>query len=118
LVELRTEHRQRRDAMMSALERHGAKGLLQWAVPDGGLYLWCRLGGRLKASNVQSRALVESVAFVKGEAFYVDQAGERELRLCFSSLPPNRADDIARRLLRAIAAAKRDTAPSQLVAIV
>jgi hypothetical protein len=34
-------------------------------------------------------------------------------------VPPNRADDIAKRLLRAIAAAKRDTAPSsQLVAIV
>jgi 2-aminoadipate transaminase len=105
--------------MMSALERHGANGLLQWAVPDGGLYLWCRLGGRLKASNVQSRALAESVAFVKGEAFYVDQAGERELRLCFSSVAPNRVDDIAKRLMRAIAAAKRDTAPSsQLVAIV
>jgi DNA-binding transcriptional MocR family regulator len=119
LVELRTEHRRRRDAMMSALERHGANGLLQWAVPDGGLYLWCRLGGRLKASSVQSRALAESVAFVKGEAFYVDQAGERELRLCFSSVAPNRADDIAKRLMRAIAAAKRDTAPSsQLVAIV
>jgi DNA-binding transcriptional MocR family regulator len=119
LVELRTEHRRRRDAMMSALERHGANGLLQWAVPDGGLYLWCRLGGRLKASSVQARALAESVAFVKGEAFYVDQAGERELRLCFSSVAPNRADDIAKRLLRAIAAAKRDTAPSsQLVAIV
>jgi DNA-binding transcriptional MocR family regulator len=59
------------------------------------------------------------VAFVKGEAFYVDQAGERELRLCFSSMPPSRADDIAKRLLRAITAAKRDTAASsQLVAIV
>ena len=119
LVELRTEHRRRRDAMISALERHGASGVLQWGVPDGGLYLWCRLGGRLKASSVQSHALAESMAFVKGEAFYVDQAGERELRICFSSVPPNRADDIAKRLFRAIAAAKRDAAqPSPLAAIV
>jgi DNA-binding transcriptional MocR family regulator len=119
LIELRTEHRRRRDAMTSALERHGAGPLLQWAVPDGGLYLWCRLGGRLKASSVQKHALAESVAFVKGEAFYVDQAGERELRVCFSSVQPSRADDLAGRLVRAIAAARRDAGQaSRLVAMV
>ncbi len=121
LVELRTEHRRRRDAMVTALERHGASGLLQWAVPDGGLYLWCRLAGRLNAARVQAQALAESVAIVRGEAFYVDQAGDRELRLCFSCVPPPRADDVARRLMRAVAAVKRENAspsPPQLVAIV
>src|SRR5204862_2287469 len=72
LADLRIEHRRRRDAMTTALERHRAKGLLQWTVPDGGLYLWCRLGGRLKAAHVQTQALAQSMAFVKGEAFYVD----------------------------------------------
>src|SRR5262249_4647450 len=52
LSELRTEHRRRRDAMLGALERHGAEGKLQWTVPDGGLYLWCRLTGRVKAAHV------------------------------------------------------------------
>lgn len=119
LASLRTEHRRRRDAMMGALERHGAAGKLQWTVPDGGLYLWCRLTGRLKASQVQAHALAESIAFVRGEAFYVDQAGEREIRICFSTVQPNRADDAAKRIMRAVNAAKRDiTAPSQLVAIV
>jgi DNA-binding transcriptional MocR family regulator len=119
LIELRTEHRRRRDAMMSALERHGASRLLQWTVPDGGLYLWCRLSGRLKASSVQKQALAESVAFVRGEAFYVDQAGERELRVCFTGVPPSRADDVAKRLFRAIAAARRDAGQaSQVVAMV
>jgi 2-aminoadipate transaminase len=118
-VELRTEHRRRRDAMISALERHGAGGRLQWTVPDGGMFLWCRLAGKLKASSVYAQALAESVAFVPGEAFYVDQAGERELRICFSAAPPNRADDIAKRLMRAINTVRRDTTPSsQLVAIV
>jgi DNA-binding transcriptional MocR family regulator len=119
LVDLRIEHRRRRDAMISALERHGANGLLQWTVPDGGLYLWCRLAGRLKASSVLGQALAQSLAFVKGEAFYVDQAGERELRLCFTSVPVNRADDVARRLIRAIGAAKRDaSAPTPMVAVI
>jgi 2-aminoadipate transaminase len=119
LTELRTEHRRRRDAMIGALERHGAAGKLQWAVPDGGLYLWCRLAGRQKASQVQAQARAESIAFVQGEHFYVDQAGERELRICYSCVPPNRADDIARRLMRAISATRRDIQPvSPMVAIV
>jgi DNA-binding transcriptional MocR family regulator len=119
LADLRIEHRRRRDAVMSALERHRAKGVLQWAVPDGGMYLWCRLGGRLRASNVEAQALSDSLAFVRGEAFYIDQAGERELRICFSSVPPSRSDDIAKRLMRAINTVKRDTVSSSpLVAIV
>jgi DNA-binding transcriptional MocR family regulator len=119
LADLRTEHRRRRDAMIGALERHGAAGKLQWAVPDGGLYLWCRLSTRQKASQVQVQAQAEAIAFVRGEHFYVDQAGERELRVCFSCVPASRADDIARRLMRAINSARRDLqAPAPLVAIV
>jgi DNA-binding transcriptional MocR family regulator len=118
LADLRTEHRRRRDAMLSALERHGANGKLQWTVPDGGLYLWCRLNGRVKAAQVQAHALTESIAFVRGEAFYVDQAGERELRICFTTVPANRADDVAKRIMRAVNAARRDLAsPSQLVVV-
>src|SRR5499427_7826395 len=111
LAALRTEHRRRRDAMIGALERHGAEGKLQWTVPDGGLYLWCRLSGRIKASQVHAHALAESLAFVPGEAFYIDQAGDRELRICYSSVAPNRAEDVAKRIMRAIASAKRDLTP-------
>jgi len=118
LADLRTEHRRRRDAMLGALERHGANGKLQWTVPDGGLYLWCRLTGRVKSAQVQAHALAESIAFVRGEAFYVDQAGERELRICFTTVPVNRADDVAKRIMRAVNAARRDLAsPSQLVVV-
>jgi DNA-binding transcriptional MocR family regulator len=119
LVELRTEHRRRRDALASALQRHGVDHLLRWTIPDGGLYFWCRLGGRLQTSHVLARALTEAVSFVHGEAFYVDHAGERELRLCFSTVPPAQSDEVARRLSRALVAARRETTPpSQLVAVV
>src|SRR5262249_49087905 len=119
LTDLRTEHRRRRDAIMGALERHGAAGKLQWAVPDGGLYLWCRLSTRQKASQVQVQAQAEAIAFVRGEHFYVDHAGERELRVCFSCVPASRADDIARRLMRAINSTRRESQPqTPMVAIV
>jgi DNA-binding transcriptional MocR family regulator len=119
LAALRTEHRGRRDAMIGALERNGAQGKMQWDVPDGGLYLWCRLAGRLKTSHVHSHALADSLAFVPGEAFYTDQAGDRELRICYSSVAPAQAPDVAKRIVRAINAAKRELAsPAQLVAVV
>ena len=106
IADLRTEHRRRRDAMIGALERHGAGEKLQWSVPDGGLYLWCRLGGRIKTSQVESQARAESIAFVRGEAFYCDQAGERELRICFTSVTPSQADDVAKRIMRAVNSAR------------
>ena len=118
LANLRTEHRRRRDAMIGALERYGAGDKLQWTVPDGGLYLWCRLAGRVKAAQVQAHALAESIAFVRGDAFYVDQAGERELRICFTSVPANRADDAAKRIMRAVNAARRDLGSSSQLVVV
>ena len=119
LVQLRAEHRRRRDALASALQRHGVDGQMRWTAPDGGLYFWCRLGGRLQTSHVLARSLAESVAFAPGAAFYVDHAGERELRLCYSSVPVPRADEVARRLAKAINAARRETSPPpQLVAVV
>ena len=104
--------------MIGALERYGAGDKLQWTVPDGGLYLWCRLAGRVKAAQVQAHALAESIAFVRGDAFYVDQAGERELRICFTSVPANRADDAAKRIMRAVNAARRDLGSSSQLVVV
>lgn len=119
LVQLRIEHRRRRDVFAAALEHHGGAQHMRWTLPDGGLYFWCKLAGRLQTSVVQARARDESVSFVRGETFYADRAGDRELRLCFSTLPPSRADEAARRLTRALAAARREIAPpSELVAVV
>jgi DNA-binding transcriptional MocR family regulator len=116
---LRQEHRRRRDALAAAFDTHHAAGQLQWALPDGGLYFWCRLPARVNASAVLMQSLTESVAFVAGQRFYVDHAGERELRLCFSGVRPDRADEVVRRLLRSIATVRRDsTAQPPLMAVV
>ena len=54
---LRQEHRRRRDAMVKALGQHVPSGRLRFAVPEGGLYLWCRLGGKVLARAVQQQAM-------------------------------------------------------------
>ena len=119
LVQLRQEHRRRRDALGAALQRHAPGGLLQWTLPEGGLYFWCRLPARVNSAAVLARAETDSVTFVHGQPFYVDHAGDRELRLCFSNVPAARADEFARRLARSISAVRRETGvPSALMAIV
>jgi DNA-binding transcriptional MocR family regulator len=111
LTGLRAEHARRCEAMLKALQRHLAPNSLRFSRPDGGLYFWCRLEQDLRARAVLHHAMASNVVFVVGEAFYVDQAGAQELRLCFSSVPSNVAEEGVKRLARSVAAAKRD--PSQ-----
>jgi 2-aminoadipate transaminase len=118
LASLRGEHRRRRDAMVRALRQHTAPGQLQFAVPEGGLYLWCRLRDGVSAQEVRRETRRDRVVFVPGEPFYVDRGGAHELRLCFSAQPPERALHAAQSLGRAIALVeRRDTAKPLLLPI-
>jgi 2-aminoadipate transaminase len=84
--------------MMAVLQRHVPPGALRFARPQGGLYLWCRLMAGVSSRALLDRALAAGVAFIAGDAFYPDPAGESELRLCFSSVMPATMDDAVRRL--------------------
>jgi 2-aminoadipate transaminase len=110
VTRLRAEHRLRRDALVRALRQHVPGGQLRFAVPEGGLYLWCQLAPAVRAEAVREAAMRESVVFLTGEPFYVDRGGAHELRLCYTAQPADRAEDGARALARAIAAAAREPA--------
>jgi DNA-binding transcriptional MocR family regulator len=117
LTVLREEHRARRDAVGAALQRHVRGDLLRWSVPEGGLYFWCRLAGRVSTAAVSRHAIAASVAFAQGHVFYPDHAGDKELRLCFTSIPASRAEEVARRLARAVTRAREEVGgPSALAA--
>jgi 2-aminoadipate transaminase len=105
---LRAEHRRRRDAMVQALRQHVPAGLLRFGVPDGGMYLWCELPPAIRARAVQDHALRESVMVLTGDPFYVDQGGDHQLRICYTSQPASRAVQVARTLARSLAAAARE----------
>jgi DNA-binding transcriptional MocR family regulator len=107
LVTLKGEHRRRRDAVVKALHKHTPTGALRFTVPEGGLFLWCRLGGDVSARDVQDRALNESVFIVTGEPFYVDGGGARELRICFTTKPPDIAAQAARVIATSVIEATR-----------
>jgi len=118
LVTLKAEHRRRRDAMVQALRHQVPAGTLRFAVPDGGMYLWCQLPSRIRARAVQERAARDSVIVVTGEPFYVDQGGAHQLRICYTSQPSERAPRAAQILARAIAAAERDANDAPLARLV
>ncbi|HJR59752.1 MAG TPA: PLP-dependent aminotransferase family protein [Vicinamibacterales bacterium] len=98
LETLRAEHARRCGQMLAAIQKHVRPGALRFARPQGGLYLWCRLAGGLNARTVLQEALARGVAFVPGDAFYPDPAGQSELRLCFSSVLPSAIDEAVKKL--------------------
>jgi 2-aminoadipate transaminase len=83
--------------MVSAIQQHVRPGSLRLGRPTGGLYLWCRLAAGVSARALLDAAIRQGVAFVPGDAFYPDPAGESELRLCFSSVLPKAIDDAIRK---------------------
>jgi len=104
---LRGEHRRRRDAMVKALRQHCSSVQLRFAVPEGGLYLWCRLPVDVRATAVRQETMRDGVVFVPGEPFYVDRGGTHELRLCYTAQPAERAAQAARSLARSISEVQR-----------
>ena len=99
---IRTEHARRCTQMIATLQRHMPPGSIRFGRPQGGLYLWCRLGPGLSATALHDRALTAGVTFLPGPAFYPDPAGDSELRLCFTSVLPSTLEESVRRLARCI----------------
>jgi len=98
LHRLRAEHARRHAAMLAALGQHFPTGVLTARPVQGGLYLWCRLGAGLDGPTLARRAEAVGVTFAPGEPFYADGAGRREMRLCFTGVPPAQIAEGIRRL--------------------
>jgi DNA-binding transcriptional MocR family regulator len=95
-------YRQRRDATLEGL----ADLLPQagWTVPAGGFYVWVTLPADLDAKAMLPRAVTERVAYVPGTAFYADDQGRDQLRLCYCYPTPERIREGVRRLATVVEA--------------
>ena len=90
-------YRDRRDAMLDALERHFPEQA-EWTHPEGGLFIWATLPDYIDTTDLLAKALREEVAFVPGRAAYVDGRGGSSMRLNFSASP----EDVLREGIRRI----------------
>ncbi len=90
-------YRERRDAMLEALERHFPAGA-RWSRPEGGLFCWATLPSYIDTTDLLAKALRDNVAFVPGAAAYVDGRGGSSMRLNFSASPPEEIQEGIRRI--------------------
>ncbi len=93
----RAMYRERRDAMLSALDERFPPGAT-WTRPAGGFYVWLTLPAGLDASAMLPRAVTARVAYVPGTAFYADGFGSQCMRLSYCHPSPARIDEGVRRL--------------------
>lgn len=78
-------YREKRDYMLSQLEKHlGKTPGVTWTKPRGGLFLWVTLPEGLDSSELFLDAVEKKVAYVTGVAFDPDGIDKRSLRLNFS----------------------------------
>ena len=107
--EIRDVYRQRRDAMLAAMERYFPEGVT-WTRPQGGLFLWVKLPKGTDCRELLEEAIEQKVAFVPGTAFYADGRGHDSLRLTFSYCPTETIEEGIRRLGTVIARRTRKAA--------
>jgi 2-aminoadipate transaminase len=91
--------RERRDALMAALEEHLPQA--EFVVPGGGYFLWLTLAGDVNTVDLLAAALEEEVAFIAGPDFMLE-GGRNSLRLSFASVTPDRIGEGVARIGRAL----------------
>jgi 2-aminoadipate transaminase len=100
LVEI---YRGRRDTMVESLREH-FPAQATWTEPEGGLFIWATLPDYIDTSDLLAKALREDVAFVPGQAAYVDESrGRSSMRLNFSGVSEEEIREGVRRIGKAIA---------------
>jgi 2-aminoadipate transaminase len=99
LVEL---YRGRRDTMLESLRKY-FPAQATWTEPEGGLFIWATLPEYIDTGDLLAKALRDDVAFVPGQAAYVDERGRNSMRLNFSGVTEDEIREGIRRIGKVIA---------------
>ena len=90
MAELRVRLARERDRTAERLAR---LGIVPWAMPRGGFYLWCRLPDGLDSADVARRCMDESVVLAPGNVFSVSQSAGSFLRFNVAQMASNKTYD-------------------------
>jgi 2-aminoadipate transaminase len=94
-------YRERRDAMLVALDEHFPEEAT-WTKPQGGFFVWATLPEWLDTHEMLAKAIEAKVAYVPGYGFYPDGSGNNCMRLNFSYPTPDEIDEGVKRLAKVI----------------
>jgi DNA-binding transcriptional MocR family regulator len=106
LADTQPFYRERRDALLAALERH-MPGEYQADPPKGGHHVWVTLTRPLDERALYTEATRHGVAFIPGDAITAERRTLTSMRLSFSLLDPAELDEGVKRLARAIREVRR-----------
>ncbi len=96
---IRQTYRERRDAMLAALEEFFPDNV-HWTRPQGGMFLWLTLPEGIDTAQLLGEALEYRIAFVPGASFHPCGGGANTIRLSFSNATPELIEEAIRRLGR------------------
>jgi 2-aminoadipate transaminase len=99
-------YRERRDALLAALERH-LSGEYRVDPPAGGHHLWVTLTRPLDERALYAEAARHGGTCTPGGAVTAERRSQTSFRLSFSLLDPDQLDEGVRRLARAIREVRR-----------
>jgi 2-aminoadipate transaminase len=115
LQRVRQAYKERRDAMLAAIERHFPAEAC-WRRPEGGMYIWVEMPPEgPTATDLYLAAINYNVAFAIGSVFSASGSFTNGLRLNFVTYPPQQIEEGIRRLGKAWKELLvRHTGPDQL----
>jgi DNA-binding transcriptional MocR family regulator len=87
LTRMRRVVRERRDALLGALESEAIDGA-SWTVPEGGYQVWLELPEAIDTGDLLTDAIGSGVLFAPGSQFNHDGRASRCLRLTFAMAEP------------------------------
>ncbi|MBW3584089.1 MAG: aminotransferase class I/II-fold pyridoxal phosphate-dependent enzyme, partial [Euryarchaeota archaeon] len=96
-------YRGKRDIFLKAMEETFPREHVRWTRSEGGLFTWAELPRHVNTKEMLKEAVEKKVAYVPGEAFYVNRAdGSHTMRLNFSHASDEDLDAGVRRLAEVI----------------
>lgn len=103
---LRQVYRERRDAMLAALESHMPAGV-GWTHPRGGYFIWLTLPEPLRAVRVAAQAREAGLLIPVGDPFFAEMPSAQHLRLAFSYVTPDKIEEGIEKLGQVLKAGHR-----------
>ena len=107
---IRKAYRRRRDVMAHAL-RQDPSLRIDFSLPRGGFYIWCRIPEGVEQSALLAGAAARGVVFLPGRACFATDPPEHFIRLNFSHASEEAIEIGVERLLEAVREASIQAGP-------
>ncbi|OWV97397.1 GntR family transcriptional regulator [Rhizobium sp. R72] len=101
-------HRKHTEALRSRLSKARFEvsarlkdmGIVPWLEPSAGMFLWCRLPGDSRATDIARAALERKIVLAPGNAFSLSQTATNFMRFNVSQMLDPRVFDVLREILK------------------